>query len=78
MKVEIPDDVLLNSNLSEEEMKLQLAIFLFSKNIFTTESASHFAGMDSYSFQKKLGENKIPVHYSLKDFEDDLRTLNEP
>ncbi len=30
-----------------------------------------------YAFQKKTSENKIHVHYSQKDFEDDLRKLNE-
>ncbi len=78
MKIEIPNDVLERSHLSENELRLELGLFLYQKNIFTLESASKFAGMDSHQFQKKLGENKIPVHYSIKDFEDDLRTLNEP
>lgn len=78
MKVEIPDEIFANSNLNEHELKLQLALFLYSKNILTLESASHFAEMDSHIFQKQLGENKIPFHYSQKDFDDDLRMLNEP
>jgi predicted HTH domain antitoxin len=78
MKVEIPDALLAGSNLTEQELKLQLALFLYSKNILTLEAGSHFAGLDAHAFQKKIGENKIPVHYTQKDFEDDLRTLNEP
>jgi len=78
MKIEIPDDILLKNHLSEQEFKIQLALFLFQKNVFTLESASHFAEIDSYEFQKKLGENKIPVHYTTQDFKDDLSILNEP
>ncbi len=78
MKIEIPNDAIKRSNLSEQELRLELALFLFQKNIFTLESASKFAGIDSYRFQKLLGANKIPIHYSLDDFKDDLRTLNEP
>lgn len=78
MKFEIPDDVLTASHLNEQEFKLQLALFLYQKNALTLESASRFAELDSYEFQKQLGVNKIPVHYTRKDFEDDLRLLNEP
>jgi len=53
-------------------------LFLYQKDILTHESASHFAGIDTYQFQKELGANKIPVHYSQKDLDDDLHTLNEP
>lgn len=76
-EIEIPDDVLLRSNLSEPELKLELALFLYQKNILTLESASHFAGLDSYSFQKNLGTHKIPIHYTQQDLDDDLKILNE-
>ena len=78
MKIGIPNDVLKRSNLSESQLRLDLTLFLYQKNIFSLESASKFAEMDSYQFQKKLGEHQIPMHYSVKDFEDDVRTLNEP
>jgi predicted HTH domain antitoxin len=67
MKIEIDNDILKRNNLSESELRLELALFLFQKNIFTLESASKFAEMDSYEFQKELGKHKIPVHYSVKD-----------
>ena len=78
MKIEIPDDVLLQSNLGEAELKVELALFLYQKNIMTLESASHFAGVDSHSFQKMMGANKIAIHYTQQDLDDDLKTLDEP
>ncbi len=77
MKIEIPNDALNRANLTEDELRLELALFLYDKNIFTLESASKFANMDTYQFQKKLGEKKIPIHYTLNDFHDDLKTVNE-
>ena len=77
MKIEIPEEALNMANLSEDELRLELALFLYKRNIFTLESASKFANMDAYQFQKKLGEKKIPVHYTMDDFRDDLRTVNE-
>lgn len=75
MKIEFPDDILKNGHLSEQEFKTQLALFLYQKNLFTLETASHFAELDSYQFQKKLSENKIPIHYTFGDFEDDLSVV---
>ena len=78
MKIEIPEDILRKSNLSEKELKLELALFLYQKNILTLESASKLAEVDSYAFQKVLGQNKIPMHYTKEDFENDLQVVNEP
>ena len=78
MKIEIPDDVLLRGNLSHAQLKLELALFLYQKDILSLEAASHFAELDSYSFQKSLGEHKIPMHYTQQDLDDDLQILNEP
>lgn len=78
MKIEIPDNVLAESNLSEQQLRTELAMYLYQKNILTLESASHFAGVNSYSFQKMLGANKIPMHYTQQDLDEDLRILNEP
>jgi predicted HTH domain antitoxin len=78
MKIELPDDVLAQSHLTEHQLKLELALFLYQKNILTLESAARFAELDTHSFQSALGANKIPMHYNQQDLEDDLKTLNEP
>ena len=77
MKIEIPDNILLQSNLTEHDLRVEMALFLYQKNILSLESASHFAGVDTYSFQKILGANKIPMHYTQQDLDDDLNILNE-
>jgi len=75
MRLEIPDNFLKKSNLTESQLKVEFAIFLFSKNIMTLGQASNFANIDSFEFQKQLGERKISIHYDEKDFDDDLQTI---
>jgi predicted HTH domain antitoxin len=77
MIIEIPDSTLKKLSIPPEEVRLEIAIVLYVKEIFTMEQASKLAGMDQLRFQQILGERRIPLHYSKKDFEDDLRTLSE-
>ena len=77
MLIEIPDNILNKSNLSEHEIKIEFALILYEKNIFTLEQASKFAELDTFEFQKLTGERKIPIHYSESDFNDDLETIKK-
>jgi hypothetical protein len=38
-------------------------------------TASQFAGMNQLEFQRILGNRKIPIHYGVEEFQQDLRTL---
>jgi predicted HTH domain antitoxin len=39
--------------------------------------ASRLAGMDRLGFQRLLASRRIPVHYDVGEFEEDLQTLAE-
>ena len=43
----------------------------------TLEQAAHLAGLDSYEFQKLIGDRKIPFRYTQVDFEDDTETIKK-
>ncbi len=77
MIIEIPDQVLNKLPISREEVKLEVAVALYANSILTLEQASKIADLDQLLFQQVLGKRKIPLHYSVKDFEDDLNTLSE-
>lgn len=77
MIIEIPDQVLNSVPISMEEVKLEVAVALYAKSILTLEQASKVAALDQLQFQQVLGKRKIPLHYGVKDFEDDMRTLSE-
>ena len=73
----ITDDILNQANLSEEQFKLELAVFLFQREVFTLGKASDFAGIHSFQLQKILSDRKVPIHYSEEDLEKDLQTIKK-
>jgi predicted HTH domain antitoxin len=75
MSVLIPDEVLQASRLTERELKAEIAVMLFEKEKLTLGQASRLAAMDRLEFQHLLASRRIPVHYDVADFEQDLETL---
>jgi len=75
MPLTIPDDVLAAAQITEPELKRELALALFQQERLTLAQASSFAEMSQGEFQHLLAERHIPVHYGTEEFEQDLRTL---
>jgi predicted HTH domain antitoxin len=63
-------------DMSEQEIKQELAISLFQHDRVTLAKAAEIADVSRLDFQRLLAQRAIPVHYSVDDFEDDLRGLN--
>jgi predicted HTH domain antitoxin len=78
MRIEIPDALLNNAHLSEQDLKLELALIFYQRNNFTLGQVSAFAGIHQIEFQKILSSRNINLHYDLDSFRDDLNVLNEP
>lgn len=77
MIVELSDEIMQKANISELKLKTEFALFLYEKNILTLEQASKVADKDTLEFQLILGSRKIPIHYGVEDFENDLKTLKK-
>jgi predicted HTH domain antitoxin len=75
MSLLITDDLLKNAPMSEDEFRLELAVFLFEKEIFTLGKASEFSQIPQVVLQKKLARRKIPVHYGYEEFREDMETV---
>jgi predicted HTH domain antitoxin len=75
MSLFIPDEFLEIAHISEAALKLEIAILLFQQEKITLGTASQFAEMNQLEFQRILGSRKIPIHYGVEDFQQDLRTL---
>ena len=75
MSLFIPDEFLEMAHISEADLKLEIAILLFQQEKITLGTASQFAEMNQLEFQRILGSRKIPIHYGVEDFQQDLRTL---
>lgn len=77
MHIIIPDDILQATRLTEEELKIEVAVLLFQKEKLTLAQASRLAGMSRLQFQHLLASRQIPIHYDEAEFEEDLDTLKK-
>ena len=65
------------TKFSEGELKQELALSLYAARKVTIIQAVHIADMDFFEFQGLLKDRKIPQHYDVEDFEQDMRTIRE-
>jgi predicted HTH domain antitoxin len=77
MPVTISDEVLTAAHISEPELKRELALTLFQQQRLTLSQASRLAEMGQLAFQALLADRKIPIHYGVDEFREDLRTLRQ-
>ncbi|RLC54612.1 MAG: UPF0175 family protein [Chloroflexi bacterium] len=77
MSVIIPSEIIHTTRMSVAELRLEIAILLFQKGKLTLGQASRLAGMSQLQFQHLLASRRIPVHYDVAEFEEDLKTLRE-
>jgi len=77
MSVIISDEILRATGMTEEELRRDIAVFLFERERLTLAQASGLAGMGRLQFQHLLASRGIPVHYGGREFEEDLETLKQ-
>ncbi len=75
MALIIEDEYLQAAQVTEEELRLEIAILLYQQAKFSMGKASRFAGMNRILFQKVLGSRKIPMNYDIEELNKDLVTL---
>jgi predicted HTH domain antitoxin len=77
MSINIADEILTTTRMTEAEMRQEIAVMLFQKEKLTLAQASRFAGMNRISFQHLLASRQIPVHYGVEDLEQDIQNLRQ-
>ena len=77
MILTIPDDILTAAKMSEDELKLEIAIMLYQQKRLSAGKARRLAGMHLIQFQKELDRRRICVNYDVDDFRADVATLKE-
>jgi predicted HTH domain antitoxin len=77
MSIDISDEILSATRMTEAEMRQEIAVMLFQKDKLTLAQASRFARMNRIAFQHLLASRQIPVHYDVEDFEQDIKNLRE-
>lgn len=78
MSVEISDEILQASQLSPNEFRQEIALYLFQTERLTLGYASQLAQMSSKAFRELLKQRHIPLYsYDVEDLELDLKNLRE-
>ena len=75
--IEIPHEIIHATRMTPEELKRELAVYLFQQGKLSFGKAREMADMTAWAFQQLLGSKGITVHYDLEDYEEDLTTLKE-
>lgn len=73
MTLTLPDDI----QMSERDLKQELALSLYAARKLTLIQAAGLAGMAFFEFQKLLRDRQIPQHYGMKELDEDVRTLRK-
>jgi len=79
--IEIPEKVIQMLGLRESEvsemLKRELSAYFFERNLLSFGQARQFAGLSVWDFLGFLRERKIPLHYDLAEYDEDLKTIRE-
>jgi predicted HTH domain antitoxin len=71
----ISDALLQAANMSEAELRQEIAVMLFQRDKLTLAQASQFAHMHRLQFQHLLASRQIPVHDDVAELLEDIQTL---
>jgi predicted HTH domain antitoxin len=79
--IEIPEKVIKMLGFRESEiselLKRELSAYFFERSLLTFGQAREFAGLSVWDFLGFLRERKIPLHYDLAEYDEDLKTIRE-
>lgn len=77
LSIEIPDDILTSARMTPAEMRLELAIALYSARRLSVGKARELAEMSLFEFRQILAARKIPVDLDSEDLFEEIETLKE-
>jgi predicted HTH domain antitoxin len=73
MVIEVPEHI--EASLSPNRAALNFAVGLYSAEEVTLEQGANIAKISQPEFLKELATRKIPVHYGIDEFDEDLATI---
>lgn len=76
MDLVIPDDILTASEMSEADLKLEVAILLCKRKKISVGKACEWLGLNLIEFRRELGNRGLTINYDVDHFQADLETLH--
>ena len=75
MLLELNDNVIKSTGLSEQELRIELAVRLYEDGKITVGQGGTMTGLGHVKFQQELGKREIPWQFDVEDLHADLETL---
>ena len=75
MSVVIPDDILQAIKMTEDELKLEIAIMLYEQQKISSGKVRAWTGLTVIEFQHELAKRGLYINYDVEDFQSDIKTL---
>jgi len=75
--LEVSQDVLDSARLTPSELKVEIAVHLYTQGRLSIGKARELAGLTLWEFRQLLASRRIPPHYDEGDLDEDAATLRE-
>lgn len=75
--VEISQEILDSARLTPSELKVEMAVHLYTRGRLSVGKARELAGLTLWEFRQLLASRRIPPHYDETDLAEDVATLRE-
>lgn len=73
----IEDEIVQSTQMSEEALRLEIAIALYDRDVLSFGKARKLAGMSHFEFEKLLFDRNIPSKFTIDDLNSDIATLEK-
>ena len=74
MKLEIPEEILKSSGLTEKDCLIELGVRLYADRRLSLAQALRLCGLDRPAFESELARRDISL-YTVEDLRQDVQTL---
>jgi len=72
---EVPQDILDTARLTIDDLKVEMAVYLYGQGRLSIGKARELAEMALWEFRQLLASRRIPPHYDVADLDEDVATL---
>ena len=73
--LEVPQDILDTSRLTIDDLKVEMAVYLYAQRRLSIGKARELADMTLWEFRQLLASRRIPPHYDTTDLDEEVATL---
>ena len=75
--LEIPQEILDSARLTADELKVEIAVYLYSSRRLSLGKARELAGLSLWQFRQLLATRQIEPHIDQDDLDEEFATLKE-